>query len=49
MTHPILMRAAVVIALTALIFSTPTATPTDTAKKGWPILEITEAMTVTER
>jgi len=28
---------------------TITATPTDTAKKGWPILEITEAMTVTER
>ena len=28
---------------------TITATPTDAAKKGWPTLEITEAMTVTER
>ena len=28
---------------------TITATPTDPAKKDWPTLEITEAMTVTER
>jgi hypothetical protein len=28
---------------------TVTATPTDAAKTGWPTLEITEAMTVTER
>lgn len=28
---------------------TITATPTDSAKTGWPTLEITEAMTVTER
>ena len=28
---------------------TITATPTDAGKKGWPTLEITEAMTVTER
>ena len=28
---------------------TVTATPTDATKKGWPTLEITEAMTVTER
>jgi hypothetical protein len=28
---------------------TITATPTDPQKKGWPTLEITETMTVTER
>lgn len=28
---------------------TITATPTDSAKTGWPTLEITEAMTVTQR
>jgi hypothetical protein len=28
---------------------TITATPTDAAKTGWPTLEVTEAMTVTER
>jgi hypothetical protein len=28
---------------------TVTATPTDPAKAGWPTLEVTEAMTVTER
>jgi hypothetical protein len=28
---------------------TITATPTDTGKSGWPTLQITEAMTVTER
>jgi Type IV minor pilin ComP, DNA uptake sequence receptor len=28
---------------------TVTATPTDAAKKGWPTLEVTEAMTVTAR
>ena len=28
---------------------TITATPTDAAKTGWPTLEITEAMTVTQR
>src|SRR5688572_1169904 len=28
---------------------TITATPTDSAKKDWPTLEITETMTVTER
>ena len=28
---------------------TITATPTDRSKAGWPTLEITEAMTVTER
>lgn len=26
-----------------------TATPTDAAKKGWPTLEVTEAMSVTQR